>query len=60
MVCFTGRNSYSSTIGHVGIVTKVENGKITFINAACSSGISYATTTNVYWGPRVLGYRRIF
>lgn len=60
VVCFTGRNSYSRTIGHVGIVTKVENGKITFINAACSAGISYATTSNVYWAPRVLGYRRIF
>lgn len=60
VICFTGRNPYTNVIGHVGIVTKVEDGKITFINAACSKGISYATNINEYWKPRVLGYRRIF
>ncbi|MBX7227422.1 MAG: C40 family peptidase [Chitinophagales bacterium] len=60
VICFKGRSLSSSYIGHVGIVTAVDGDEITFINAASSKGISYAKTTNQYWAPRVVGFRRIF
>lgn len=60
VICFKGRSLTSSNIGHVGIVTAVDGDEITFINAASSKGISFAKTTNQYWSPRVVGFRRIF
>lgn len=46
-----GQNGY---VDHVGIV--VGNGQ--FLGAQTSTGVAYENLSNVYWGPRIVGYGR--
>lgn len=61
LIFFTGRNSKSGRVGHVGIVIDGDpvTGEITFIHSACSSGISIDTTTAPYYSKRFIGVKRI-
>ncbi len=60
LVFFTGRNSKSGRVGHVGIVVSADNEKGTFkfIHASTSQGIKIDSNTGYYDG-RYLGARRI-
>lgn len=61
LIFFTGRNSKSSIVGHVGIVVDGDpvTGEITFIHSACSSGISIDTTGAPYYSKRFIGVKRV-
>ena len=61
LIFFTGRNSKSGRVGHVGIVVDGDpvTGEITFIHSACSSGISINTTTDPYYSKRFIGVKRV-
>lgn len=61
LIFFKGRNSRSSSVGHVGIVVDGDpvTGEITFIHSACSSGISIDTTTDPYYAKRFVGVKRV-
>lgn len=60
LVFFTGRNSRSGRVGHVGIVVSADNerGTFKFIHAATSGGIRIDTNTG-YYSRRYIGARRI-
>ena len=60
LVFFTGRNSRSETIGHVGIVVTADNekGTFSFIHASTSQGIRIDTNTG-YYAHRYVGAKRI-
>ena len=60
LVFFTGRNSNSGRIGHVGIVVEANNdkGMFTFIHASTSGGIKYDSNIG-YYGKRYVGAKRI-
>ncbi|MDE5888350.1 MAG: C40 family peptidase [Muribaculaceae bacterium] len=60
LVFFTGRNSRSNTVGHVGIVVSAdnENGTFTFIHASTSQGVRIDTNTG-YYAHRYVGAKRI-
>lgn len=60
LVFFTGRNSQSGRVGHVGIVVEADNktGQFKFIHASTSGGIKYDSNTG-YYGRRYLGARRL-
>lgn len=61
LIFFTGRNSKSSNVGHVGIVIDGDpvTGEITFIHSACTSGISINTTDDPYYAKRFIGVKRV-
>lgn len=61
LIFFTGRNSKSGNVGHVGIVVDGDpvSGQITFIHSACSSGISIDTTDDPYYSKRFIGVKRV-
>lgn len=61
LIFFTGRNSRSGRVGHVGIVVDGDpvTGEITFIHSSCSSGISVNTTTDPYYSKRFIGVKRV-
>jgi len=46
-------------ITHVGLVTKVQGGKITFIHASTSKGVTESSLDNPYWHKRFKQARRI-
>lgn len=60
LVFFTGRNSKSGRIGHVGIVVSADNekGSFSFIHASSSGGIKIDTNVG-YYGQRYVGAKRI-
>lgn len=60
LVFFTGRNSKSGRVGHVGIVVTANNeeGTFSFIHASTSQGIKIDTNKGYYEG-RYLGAKRI-
>lgn len=60
LVFFTGRNSNSGRIGHVGIVVEANNetGAFSFIHASTSGGIKIDTNAG-YYGKRYVGAKRI-
>lgn len=60
LVFFTGRNSRSRTVGHVGIVVTADNesGNFTFIHASTTGGIKIDGSTGYYSG-RYMGARRV-
>jgi cell wall-associated NlpC family hydrolase len=58
LLYFKGRNLSSSTIGHVGMVTSVSNGKIEFIHAAGKSVKMETFNNNSYYVPRFVKARR--
>ncbi|MDE6095748.1 MAG: C40 family peptidase [Muribaculaceae bacterium] len=60
LVFFTGRNSKSNRVGHVGIVVSAdnENGTFKFIHASTSQGIKIDSNDG-YYSRRYIGARRI-
>lgn len=62
LLFFTGRNSRSGRVGHVGIVLDNDavTGEITFIHASVSSGISIDRVSAPYYAKRFLSVRRVF
>lgn len=60
LVFFTGRNSRSGSVGHVGIVVTADNekGTFTFIHASTSKGVRIDSNTG-YYEHRYIGAKRI-
>lgn len=58
LMYFKGRNVKSTSIGHVGMVTSVTEGKITFIHAAGKSVKMETFNNNSYYVPRFVKARR--
>lgn len=59
LVFFSG-SKVSNRIGHVGIVTKVdESGNFSFIHASCSSGVIVSTSAEAYYAKRYIGACRV-
>lgn len=60
LVFFTGRNSRSKTVGHVGIVVSADNetGSFSFIHASTSQGIRIDSNDG-YYSKRYIGARRV-
>lgn len=60
LVFFTGRNSKSNRVGHVGIVISVDNEKGTFkfIHASTSQGIKIDSNDG-YYSRRYIGAKRV-
>lgn len=52
-LCFFGPGR---RVNHVGIYM----GNNKFIHASSSKGVTYSSLDNVYWKPRLIGFRRIF
>lgn len=61
LLFFTGRNSRSGRVGHVGIAISNDpaTGEITFIHAAISGGIRIDRISAPYYSARFLGARRV-
>lgn len=62
LLFFTGRNSRSGRVGHVGITidNNLDTGEITFIHAAIGGGIRIDRISAPYYSARYMGARRIF
>lgn len=62
LLFFTGRNSRSGRVGHVGIAidNNPETGEITFIHAAIGGGIRIDKVSAPYYSARYIGARRVF
>ncbi len=62
LLFFTGRNSRSGRVGHVGIAidNNPETGEITFIHAAISGGIRIDRISAPYYAARFIGAKRVF
>lgn len=59
LVFFNGR-ARGKRVGHVGIVTKVEDsGNFSFIHSACSRGVSVSKSTEAYYRARYVGACRV-
>ena len=58
LLYFKGRNVNSTSIGHVGMVTAVANGKVEFIHAAGKSVKMETLNKNSYYVPRFIKARR--
>lgn len=52
-LCFFGPGR---RVNHVGIYM----GNNKFIHASSSKGVTYSSLDNVYWKPRIVGFRRIY
>lgn len=52
-LCFFGPRK---KVNHVGIYI----GNNRFIHASSSKGVCYSTLDNVYWAPRLIGFRRLY
>jgi len=59
LIFFTGRNSQSETVGHVGIVTEEKAGKIYFIHASVQAGVIVSNTEEDYYKKRLLFVKRV-
>jgi cell wall-associated NlpC family hydrolase len=59
LIFFTGRNSQSETVGHVGIVTEYKDGLIYFIHASVQAGVIVSNTGEEYYKKRLLFVKRI-
>lgn len=60
LVFFNGRAARGSRIGHVGIVTQVnDDNTFKFIHAACHSGITVSHSTETYYRNRYVGACRV-
>ena len=61
LVFFTGRDSRSKNIGHVGIVVDSDGkGNFIFIHASTSKGVTVTSSLETYYKSRYLLARRIF
>ena len=59
LIFFTGRNSQSETVGHVGIVTEQKEGIIFFIHASVQAGVIVSNTSEVYYNKRLMFVKRV-
>lgn len=59
LIFFTGRNSQSETVGHVGIVTERKDGKIYFIHASVQAGVIISNSEEEYYKKRLMFVKRI-
>jgi len=59
LIFFTGRNSQSETVGHVGIVTESKGGLIYFIHASVQAGVIVSNTGEEYYKKRLMFVKRI-
>ena len=62
LVFFTGRNASSKKVGHVGIITEVQDGGLTFkfIHAAVTKGVTIDRfPDDYYYYKRLIGFKRI-
>ncbi|MGB0166309.1 MAG: C40 family peptidase [Luteibaculum sp.] len=59
LIFFKGSNKNSTQVGHVGLVSAVEEGHIYFIHASSSNGVRVdELDNNRYFAPRFLSFRR--
>lgn len=59
LVFFSGSRK-SKTVGHVGIVTSVDDlGGFEFIHSSCSSGVIVSKSTEAYYANRYIGACRV-
>lgn len=59
LIFFTGRNSQSETVGHVGIVTEFKDGMIYFIHASVQAGVIISNTEEAYYKQRFMFVKRV-
>lgn len=59
IILFTGRDASSGKVGHLGFICENKNGKITFLHAATSKGVS-KSGFNSYYIPRFVKVNRVF
>ena len=59
LIFFTGRNSQSENVGHVGIVREYKDGKIYFIHASVQAGVIESNSSEEYYKKRLLFVKRI-
>lgn len=59
LILFTGSNASSGEVGHMGIITKNENGVVEFIHASTSRGV-IISGMNDYFIPRYVRVNRVF
>lgn len=59
LIFFKGHNASSSRIGHVGIITEVNDRTIRFIHSAHNGGVRYDTIDALYYKKRFVGIRRV-
>lgn len=60
LVFFSGRAVSHRRVGHVGIVTKVnDDGSFDFIHASVSRGVIVSASTEPYYSKRYIGARRV-
>jgi cell wall-associated NlpC family hydrolase len=59
IILFTGRDASSGKVGHLGFICENKNGKIIFLHAATSKGVS-KSGFNSYYIPRFVKVNRVF
>lgn len=59
IILFTGHNSKSGVVGHMGIITENKNGNLKFINAIETEGVTISEM-NAYFIPRFVKVNRVF
>lgn len=59
IILFTGSDANSGEVGHMGIITSIENGFVNFIHASTSKGVMISGM-NSYFIPRFVKVNRLF
>ena len=59
LILFTGKDDRSGIVGHMGIITRNQNGVVEFIHASSSRGVMISGM-NTYFVPRFVKVNRIF
>jgi probable lipoprotein NlpC len=58
-ILFFATTKKKRKVTHVGLVTKVQGSKVTFIHASTSKGVTESSLDNAYWGKRFRQARRV-
>ena len=60
LVFFSGSRASKSNVGHVGIVTSVdESGNFKFIHSSCPQGVTVSSSQEAYYAKRYIGACRV-
>jgi murein DD-endopeptidase / murein LD-carboxypeptidase len=59
LIFFKGHSSRGKRIGHVGLITKIINGRIQFIHSAWQGGVRYDYAHTNYYQRRFISVRRL-
>ena len=59
LIFFTGRQSNTETVGHVGIVTHMQSDSIFFIHASVNAGVIVSNSKEAYYSQRLLFVKRV-